>query len=937
MSLIHRGLQRIMGLVARLVCGRPVSILTLGLLLAAASIWVVATRFNVVNNTSNLLSDKTTAKKNYNELLRDFGSDYRFIVLIKSPDRMKNRRLADEIGQYLESLKPRITTVLYKIDFSAVKPRLLFTRDKDELEKTADELESEVNLQNKSQENSRQIALDLNSILDEANGKFNEKYLRNSSNWKEFDPFVARFISILNKISAQADGTTPAQENPPVTEGNDSFGDFDAGQTLAQHEYFSLQDGKALLVFAYTGEGEKKSDTPFSNTTAEIRRHLAELEAEYPDVEMKLTGPPALDADETVASTTDAAKASVITLALIIGLFFFSYRAFLRPVFTFLVLNMAVLWSLGFALIFVGHFNIISIAVIPMVLGIGIDFGIQILGRYEEELGRQPDPDQAVTATLQHTGVAVITGGSTTAAAFFTLCFNDFSGLAELGIIAGTSMVFCLCANLLVLPALFILRDRHLSMEKLKAQSSNLTWNFIRSWDHDMVRMPWLWIGLSALLSLISILSLPQLRFDYNLLHLNNPSVDSIKTLYEVMDASRNGAGDQVSTIYASVVADNLDSARDLQRKLLALPVVARVDSILDLVPENQEAKIPIIQRIVAAATALNVKPSTGRPVDIPRARQDIANLLSQSKQGLEHASGYTNLSNVAGQAVTTFSALIPALERADKALSSAPVATMQRRFDASSTGSFTRMQANLDLLETQKADRGLAVSNLPPQLRKIFLASNGKILLQVYGKKNLWERRPDEEFIKAILSVAPNATGAPVMNYDATELLRVSYLWAAVWAFLAIGVLIFLHFQSFKYLLLTLTPLVLAVLWRTGAMVWLGIDFNPANIITLPLIIGIDVAFGVYIIDRYREDGKFRIFSGSTGKAIIMSSLTSLFGFSSLLVSQFRGMYSIGQLMSLGIAIGLVTAIFILPQILVLLNPRTPHVTTASRLKNEK
>ena len=168
-------------------------------------------------------------------------------------------------------------------------------------------------------------------------------------------------------------------------------------------------------------------------------------------------------------------------------------------------------------------------------------------------------------------------------------------------------------------------------------------------------------------------------------------------------------------------------------------------------------------------------------------------------------------------------------------------------------------------------------------------------------------------------------ATGTPVLNYYATDLLRTSYLWAAVWAFVAIVVLILLHFQSFKYLLLTLTPLVLAVLWRTGAMVWFGIEFNPANIVTLPLIIGIDVAFGVYIIDRYREDGRLSIFAGSTGKAIIMSSLTSLFGFSSLLISEYTGMFSLGQLMSLGIAIGLVTAIFFLPQLLALIHPTVP------------
>ncbi len=923
MPLIHRALQRLMQRVARLVRAHPGFILALGLLLTAASARVVATRFNVVNNTNGFLSDKSEVKKNYDELRRDFGGDYHFIVLIQSPDPAKNRQAANEIGPYLESLKPQITTVIYKIDFSTIKPRLLFTRDKAELEKIAGKLESEINLQKRSEEASRRTSLDLNSILDEANRKFESNYLRKSANWKDFDPFVARFISILNKISAQAEGKSPAREDVDSSGDANFLGNFDAGE-LARHEYFSLRDGHTLLVLAYTGEGEKKSDTPFSNTTAKIRRHLKQLETQYPGVKMELTGEPALDADEAASSSSDAAKASAITLALILGLFLFSYQTFLRPAFTFLVLNMAVLWSLAFALISVGHFNILSIAVIPMVLGIGIDFGIQMLGRYEEELGRHGDIDQAVTAALQHTGAAIITGGSTTAAAFFTLCFNDFIGLAELGIIAGTSMIFCIAANLLVLPAIFILRDRHRGREQLLAQSSNGAWNFIRSWDRDMVRMPWLWIGAAVVISLISILSLPKLRFDYNLLHLDNPSADSVKTLYKLMAASRNPEGVQVSTLYASVAADNLDDARDLEKKLLALPVVARVDSPLDLVPEHQEEKIPIIRRIAAAAATLAVKPSSGQAVDIPRARRDIGNLLNSARKGLEQARDYVHISSVAKEAVADFGAMIPALERAGKALDSEPDAIIQERFAPSSAGAFTRMQAGLDLLQTQKADRGLTLSDLPPQLQKLFLASDGKILLQVYGKKNLWERAPDEEFINQVLVVAPKATGTPVMNYYATELLRVSYLWAAVWAFLAIVVLIFLHFQSFKYLVLTLIPLVLAVLWRTGAMVWLGIDFNPANIVTLPLIIGIDVAFGVYIIDRYREDGKLSIFSGSTGKAIIMSSLTSLFGFSSLLISQFRGMFDIGQLMALGIAIGLVTAIFFLPQILALLKPRS-------------
>lgn len=927
MSLIHQVLQRLLGLVARLVCAFPGIIVALGLLLTVASTTVVVKRFNVINNTSDLLSDKSPQKQNFNERLKDFGSDARFIVLIKSNDPAMNRRAANEIGPYLETLKPHVSTVLYKIDFSTVKPRLLFTRDTDELKKIADQVESEVAAQKTSEQNSRQVALDLNSILDEANSKFDDKYLREKNNWPDFNKFVDRFVSILNKIAAQADGKTLAQEHLKPSGDDSSFDDSDADELLSQHEYFSLQDGKALLVFAYTGQEETNSDAPFSQTTEKIRQHLKELEAKYPGMELKLTGEPVLDVDQIVTSTSDSIKAGVITLALIITLFLFSYRAFMRPTLTFLVLIMGVLWSLAFALVFVGHFNILSIAVIPMVLGIGIDFGIQILGRYEEELGHHCDTNQAVTASLQHTGVAIITGGSTTAAAFFTLCFNDFVGLSELGIIAGAGMILCIAANLILLPAAFLLRDRNRSAEQLQAQSSNSAWNFIHSWDRDLVRTPWVWIVASVVISLAALASLPQLKFDYNLLHLQDQKADSVKSLYEVMDATKSDNGGEISTIYASVIADNLDEARAFSQKLAALPEVAKVESVLELVPENQEVKIPIIQRIVTAAAALNVKPSSGKAVDVPRARADIASLLEQSQEGLVQAKAYAGVSKVAKQAVAAFSTMIPALDRAKKALNSASVEVIQQRFSASASGAFNRMQKNLALLKSQKADRGLSLDDIPPQLKKLFLAPapSHKILLQVYAKKDLWERAPDEEFVHAILAVAPKATGTPVLNYYYTDLLRVSYLWASVWAFAAIVVLIMLHFQSFKYLVLTLTPLVLAVLWRTGAMVWLGIDFNPANIVTLPLIIGIDVAFGVYIIDRFREDGKLMIFSESTGKAIIMSALTSFFGFSSLLVSQFTGMHSIGVLMSLGLAIGLVTAILILPQILALLQPKEP------------
>jgi hopanoid biosynthesis associated RND transporter like protein HpnN len=950
MSFIHRVLQRILGSVARLVCACPGLILACALVLTVLGATIAGLRWNVINNTSDLLSDTVPSKQYYNQLKQDFGSDYRFIVLIHSPDVVQNRHAADDVAAFLQTLKPNLTEVVAKIDYSSIKPRLLFTQPPEKLEKIEKQLSDEVATQKQTQTKNaqaQQMALDLNSILSEATAKFNDPtYLHKKENWKDFTPFVKQFVGILNKVSAQAEGKTVAQVAPKADDDEDDSDDADANEMIAEHEYFTLQGGKYVLVFAYTGEEEKDSASPFSNTTAKIRAQLKVIQDKYPGSTVELTGEPALDTDQAEEANADAAKAGGITVALIVLLFLLSYRTWLRPAFAILVLFMAVLWSLGFALATVGHFNILSVAVIPMVLGIGIDFGIQILGRYEEELGHGRTIQEAVAAALQHTGVAIITGGSTTAAAFFTLCFNDFVGLAELGVIAGSSMVFCIAAALVVLPAVFVLRDRRLSPEQLKSNLNSSAWSFIQTWDRDMVRNPWLWIIVSVVISVAAAISLPHLKFDYNLLNLDNPRAESVVVLHKVMDASKTvdnpppsadgtnaakaGGTSEISTIYASVVADNLDQARELSKKLSALPQVAKVESILELVPEDQDKKLPIIRRIVALGEALNVKPATNKPVDIPRARKDIESLLAQSKDGLTQATAYQGISSVAKQAVAAFQSMIPALERADKALNSAPADEIQKRFSATSNGAFTRMQANIEMLKSQKADRGLTLADIPPQLQKLFVAPNGKILLQVYGKKDLWERAPDVDFSDAVLGVAKNATGTPILNDFATEILRVSYLWAAVWAFVAIVVLILAHFQSFKYLLLTLTPLVLAVLWRTGAMVWFGIEFNPANIVTLPLIIGIDVAFGVYIIDRYREDGKLSIFAGSTGKAIIMSSLTSLFGFSSLLISEFRGMWDIGELMSLGIAIGLVTSIFILPQILALLKPAAPKDTGA-------
>lgn len=922
---LHKIFQKVLVGVSRLVCKWPKAILVVSILLAIISSYITATRFAVINNTQQLLDQNSPVSRNYRQLEENFGTDELYLVLIQSPDVQKNRQLAEQIGHFLEAQKPFITQVDYKIDFSKLEDRFLFLLPKEDLLHIKSELSLQAEAMRKAPPK-----LNFNDTLDQANRSFDDKYLRKADNWKQFIPFIEEFKGILNKLADRLEGKEKKKTaNADKDQSGIAFDQFqDVNAALLDHEYISYDQGHVLLVTGMRGEAETDSVSPFSNTVKKIRDYLADLEKQNPGVHLGLTGEPVLDDDELQTSNSDTIAAAIITLVLICGLFFFSYRNLERPLYALGALAIAISWTLAYTMVGVGHFNIISLAVIPMVLGIGIDFGIQFLSRYEEELGHHGDSKRALEQALQNTGVAVVTGGTTTAIAFYTLCFNEFVGLRELGAIAGTSILLCLIGNLVVLPAIFYLRDRNRPREVLLKHGVNSNWGFLSKADPVLIRWPWPVLGLSLLLTVLSIWGITRVRFDYNLLHLQNPKLDSVRVLHELFKVSDN------STIFASVVANNLDEARDLQAKLAKLPSVARVESVTDMLPLGQEEKMPIIAGIAKIMADVSVPPANQEKIDAAKVKASLDQLLTSCREGAAQARKYILVPR-ARQAVEVFDGLIPPLERASKAMAGLSPQELNRRLNRAQDEVFGSMQRNLTYLKKQKFDRPIQMEDMPDTVRRQFVSQKGQILLHVYANKDLWERDADVEFVNQVRSIAPNATGTPIMNFEYIGLLKDSFLQAGFWAFIAITVIIFLHFQHWKYTFLAIFPLVLAVTWRTGVMGLFDLEFNPANIVTLPLIIGIDVAYGVYIVERFREDGKFQLFSTSTGKAIIMTGLTAFFGFASLMVSRGRDLFSIGLLMSMGIGIGMFTTIVVLPQILCLLKKTTRNGDSSASAHN--
>jgi len=239
----------------------------------------------------------------------------------------------------------------------------------------------------------------------------------------------------------------------------------------------------------------------------------------------------------------------------------------------------------------------------------------------------------------------------------------------------------------------------------------------------------------------------------------------------------------------------------------------------------------------------------------------------------------------------------------------------------------FADVRQTFQTLKNQDDRAPLRIEDLPPALRNRFVGISGQYLLQVYPKYDVWQRGNQEKFIADLRTIDPNVTGTPVQLYEYTTLLKKSYERAAWYSLIAIAILVFVHFRSLGAVILSLLPVGLGTLWLVGLMGWLDIPFNPANIMTLPLVIGIGVTNGIHILNRFAEERTPSILSRSTGKAVLVSGLTAIAGFGSLMLAKHRGIHSLGSVMATGIATCMIAGLAFLPALLNLLGRRRPLI----------
>jgi hopanoid biosynthesis associated RND transporter like protein HpnN len=858
-------------------------------------------------NPNDLLRSDASYHQKYLEYTKEFRAEEDYAIVIEGEDFDKNKECVEFIVAELKKNPDLFQNIFYKIDLGDLaKERGLLFLEIPQLKDIQKQISQFTTLLGKDK-----FTLDLNSLLSVASMQFDQKNMRaadkNPEAGASLDAFAQEFVSSLTALADRLEGKTAPKAA--------KFGNFMAENSelgklkkeAALHEYISFEEGKILII-----------DVPSPNKEASMGNHayaikpmreaIQKARAAFPDIEIGLTGEPALSEDQDYATTHDSTISSIATFVLITLLFFISFREFTRPILALITLVLAVFCTIGFATITVGHFNILSMAFIPMILGLGIDFGIQILGRYEEELPKG-DLIDSIVHTIMHTGNAILTGASTTAAAFYTMCFNDFKGLAEMGLIGGTGIVFCVLGNLILLPALLTLRDRKRSDFKKvnKIYSSGEKNRFDRI---VLDQAPGI-ILLAVIATILAATQIPKITFDYNLLNLQNANFESVRFEHKLLHSK-----DSHSVIFAADVCDDLKQAAEHAEKFKQLPSVSDAVSITEIVPKDQEAKLKIIKQIKSKLENIDL-PKSGVNVNVAENIQVLQTLRTNCDKMNKLAQTWA-ASDQKKEAAEFFGKLISVMDRCLKVLGSMSQKDAEAILTSYQTQIFGELRKNLEELKGQKVDRPITEKDVPSSLRNRYIGKTGKILIEVYPKEDIWDREPLVKFVKDIRKVSPDITGTPVQNYEYVELLKESFQKAGIYALVTIVVLIVIHFiTSLKYVIPTLLPLALAIVWTAGLMPIVHLQFNPANIMTLPLVIGIGVAFGVYAVDRYRENKSAALFSTSTGKAIFLSALATSFGFGSLAFATDPSLQSLGRLMTIGVVMCLITSLYVCPAFL--------------------
>jgi hypothetical protein len=870
-------------------------------------------------NRDNLVGPNQKYHQNYLRLQQEFPQQGDLVVVVESDNIEKSRQFVERIAAKMQE-----ETNLFLDVFYAQNPMIMGSKGLLYASET-NLVEMKTMLQ-AARPFARQFTQTTNlvSFFDQINTAFRTAPREANA---DTDSLI-KSLPALTRIVTQA---TDSLQRPGTPPSPNVIALFDTSGSGVLSNYITFANGRIFLVTTHSPDaktngptvnqqrqrGRQTQDEVDGYVIDRLRQLVKQTQAEVPGLNVGITGEPVLDYDEMTQSKKDITLASIVSLILCALIFIYGYNEIGRPVKATICLVIGLGYTLAFTTLTIGHLNILTITFVPMLIGLGIDYGVHLITRYEEELRHGKTAEAALTKAMVFTGQGIFTGALTTAGAFLAMAFTHFKGIQEMGIICGGGLLLCFIPMMTMLPAMLLrgkqnMIDHQVTEDATRARIENI-------W----LQRPVLVMGITAGLCLAAVLGARKVYFDYNLIKMQSSSLPSVMFEQKLLESADK------SLLYGAIIADSLTNTVELADKIRKLPTVADIEPPFygDFLADQNE-KLELVGQIKQEIASLQFNPPDTRPVDVFELSRTLYGLYGYLGNALEEVGNsdpdLTRQLVVLREAIedlrkTMLQGDTPALaEHADK------LAQFQRAL-------FADLIETFQVLQQQDNRAPLRVEDLPPALRDRFVGVTGKLLLQVYPRDDVWQRDKQEKFVTELREVDPNVTGTPVQLYEYETLLKDSYIQAAWYSLAAIALMVFFHFRSLGAVILSLLPVGIGTLWLAGLMGWFGIPINLANIMTLPLVIGIGVTNGVHILNRFAEERTPGILARSTGKAVLVSGLTAIAGFGSLILAKHRGIYSLGCVMAIGIATCMIAGLTFLPALLNLLGRWRPLIKQPS------
>ena len=693
------------------------------------------------------------------------------------------------------------------------------------------------------------------------------------------DPTLRGVIQVLQfgLLGVQGGQITLDNMTWPMTLAADTIDQVDAGRPAsfswldlvqghapAPHDLLRFLEIRAQLDYSELEPGHRASEV--------IRKTAADLDfASKYQARLRLTGPVPMADEEFATIKENAGLNASMTIAVVLVILWLALRwaRIIFAVFVCLAVGLSITAALG--LLMVGTLNLISVYFAVLFVGLGVDFGLQFSVRYRAERYEIDNLREALLQAGRRAGAPLTLASLATAAGFLSFLPTVYKGVSELGLIAGVGMLIAFGTSITLLPAL-------LSLVKPPSEPRALGYAALAPVDRFLAqhRLAILIVTLAVVAAGLPLLH--WLRFDFNPINLRSPKTEAVATYLALKSDPDSGAND------IQVLEPSLSAADQTAAKLRALPLVARATTLSFFIPDDQAQKLPLIQD---AAKTLDPILNPAAPSPPPTDAQNVS-MMNSTIDALNRLAG--NGTGSGAIAARRLAAAMTALAKAG------PAARARAE-----TAFVQPLRTALDDLRNLLKAQVVTHANLPPDLTRQWVTPDGQARIDVAPNGDANDNAFLRQFARAVLAVAPNATEGPISILEARRAVITAFFEAGACALFSIGILLWITLRRFGDVLLTLVPLLLACVVTLEICVLIDLPLNFANIIALPLLLGVGVAFKIYYIMAWRE-GQTNLLQSVLTRAVTFSACTTATAFGSLWFSSHPGTSSMGKLLAISL-----------------------------------